>query len=164
MSSRSVPVMWVASAPLSLVLILFFFEQKTAYEMRIIDWSSDVCSSDLMTYQFHVANGKLSGLLFQRSCDLGLGFAFNVFSAALLIRMLAQQCDMEAGELVWNGGDVHLYLNHAVLVEEQLSRIPCGAPTLHLARRPTSIFDYRIEDFEVRNYHPQSHIPAPVAV
>src|SRR3546814_6694362 len=74
--------------------------------------------------------------------------------------MLAQQCDMEAGELVWNGGDVHLYLNHAVLVEEQLSRIPCGAPTLHLARRPTSLFDYRIEDFEVRNYHPQSHIPA----
>src|SRR3546814_4736068 len=99
--------------------------------MRISDWSSDVCSSDLlvetirtnpgsrrllftgwnvdeldqmalppchMTYQFHVANGKLSGLLFQRSCDLGLGFAFNVFSAALLIRMLAQQCDMERSE------------------------------------------------------------------
>src|SRR3546814_17065058 len=98
-----------------------------------------------MTYHFHVPNGRLSGLLSQRSCDLGLGFAFNVFSAALLIRMLAQQCDMEAGELVWNGGDVHLYLNQAVLVEEQLSRIPRGAPKLHLASRPLSIFDYRID-------------------
>src|SRR3546814_19441337 len=99
-----------------------------------------------MTYQFHVANGKLSGLLFQRSCDLGLGFAFNVFSAALLIRMLAQQCDMEEGELVWNGGDVHLYLNPAVLVEEQLSRIPCGAPTIHLARRAPSHFASRTKN------------------
>lgn len=117
-----------------------------------------------MTYQFHVANGKLSGLLFQRSCDLALGVPFNIFSAALLIRMLAQQCDLEPGELVWNGGDVHLYLNHAELVEAQLKRMPTGAPTLHLLRRPDSIFDYRIEDFEVRDYAPQGHIAAPVAV
>src|SRR3546814_19573988 len=92
-----------------------------------------------MTYQFHVANGKLSGLLFQRSCDLGLGFAFNVFSAALLIHMLAQKCDMEAEELAWNVGDVHLYLNHAVLVEEQCSRILCVASTLHPPRPPTPL-------------------------
>ncbi|MCF8708505.1 thymidylate synthase [Rhizorhapis sp. SPR117] len=117
-----------------------------------------------MTYQFHVANGKLSGLLFQRSCDLGLGFAFNIFSTALLTRMLAQQCDLEAGDIIWNGGDVHLYLSHAALVEEQLSRMPSAMPTLHLVRRPPSIFDYRVEDFEVRDYAPQSHISAPVAV
>lgn len=117
-----------------------------------------------MTYQFHVANGKLSGLLFQRSCDLALGVPFNIFSAALLTAMLAQQCDLEPGELVWNGGDVHLYRNHEALVEEQLKRTPAGAPTLHLARRPPSIFEYRIEDFEVQGYAPQEHISAPVAV
>lgn len=117
-----------------------------------------------MTYQFHVANGKLSGLLFQRSCDLALGVPFNIFSAALLTAMLAQQCDLEPGDLVWNGGDVHLYLNHEALVDEQLRRTPAGAPTLHLLRRPDSIFDYRIEDFEVRGYAPQEHIAAAVAV
>jgi thymidylate synthase len=116
------------------------------------------------TYQFHVAGNRLSGLLYQRSCDLGLGFAFNAWSAALLVRMLAQQCDLEPGELVWMGGDVHLYRNHAALVEEQLRRTPAGEPRLHIARRPASIFDYRIEDFTVTDYAPQAHIPAPVAV
>lgn len=117
-----------------------------------------------MTYQFHVSNGKLSGMLFQRSCDLGLGFAFNVFATAMLIRMVADQCGYEPGELVWNGGDVHLYLNHAHLVEEQLARVPQGNPKLRLLRKPDSIFDYRIEDFEVQDYAPQAHIAAPVAV
>lgn len=116
------------------------------------------------TYQFHVADGKLSGLLYQRSCDLGLGFAFNAWSAALFIHMLAQQCDLEPGELIWMGGDVHLYLNHAPLVEEQLRRVPSGSPRLDIVRRPDSIFDYRIEDFVVRDYQPAAHIPAPVAV
>lgn len=116
------------------------------------------------TYQFHVADNRLSGMLHQRSCDLGLGFAFNIWSLALLIRMLAQQCDLEPGEAIWVGGDVHLYLNHAALVEEQLRRVPSGAPKLEIARRPASIFDYRIEDFRVVDYAPQTHIPAPVAV
>ncbi len=116
------------------------------------------------TYQFHVADGKLSGLLYQRSCDLGLGFAFNMWSLALLIRMLAQQCDLEPGEAVWMGGDTHVYLNHAALLQEQLSRIPSGEPKLAILRRPSSIFDYRIEDFAVSGYSPQAHIPAPVAV
>lgn len=116
------------------------------------------------TYQFHVADGVLSCILFQRSCDLGLGFAFNAFSAALLTRMFAAVCGYQAGELIWQGGDVHLYLNHAPLVEEQLSRTPSGAPKLSLLRTPDSIFDFRIEDFEVIDYHPQAHISAPVAV
>jgi thymidylate synthase len=116
------------------------------------------------TYQFHVADGVLSCILFQRSCDLGLGFAFNAFSAALLTRMLAAVCGYQAGELIWQGGDVHVYLNHAPLVEEQLSRTPSGAPQLHLLRTPDSIFDFRSEDFEVVDYHPQAHISAPVAV
>ncbi|TSB04584.1 thymidylate synthase [Sphingorhabdus contaminans] len=116
------------------------------------------------TYQFHVADGVLSCILFQRSCDLGLGFAFNAFSAALLTRMLAAVCGYQAGELIWQGGDVHLYLNHSDLVEEQLSRTPSGAPKLKLLRTPDSIFDFRIEDFEVLDYTPQAHISAPVAV
>lgn len=117
-----------------------------------------------MTYQFHVAGDRLNGLLFQRSCDLGLGFPFNIFGLALITRMLAQQCDLRAGEIVWNGGDVHLYLNHEALVREQLSRRPEGAPKLRILRRPESIFDYRIEDFAVEDYAPQPHIAAPVAV
>ncbi|WP_247594596.1 thymidylate synthase [Sphingopyxis sp. PAMC25046] len=118
-----------------------------------------------MTYQFHVrSDGGLSCLLFQRSCDLGLGFAFNIFEAALLTRMIAEVCDLTAHEVVWSGGDVHLYLNHAELVEAQLQRIPDGAPKLRILRRPSSIFDYRFEDFAVEDYAPQAHISAPVAV
>jgi thymidylate synthase len=116
------------------------------------------------TYQFHVADGRLSCLLYQRSCDLGLGFAFNMWSLALLTRMLAQQCNLEPGEAVWTGGDVHLYLNHAPLVEEQLSRSPSGEARMDILRRPESIFDYRIEDLEVTGYAPQGAISAPVAV
>jgi len=117
-----------------------------------------------MTYQFHVAGGRLSGMLWQRSCDLGLGFAFNAFSAALLIRMLAQQCDLAAGELVWSAGDAHVYLNHAHLVGEQLARPPRGSPRLRIHRRPESIFGYAIEDFAVEDYDPHPAIAAPVAV
>ncbi|WP_420146413.1 thymidylate synthase [Sphingobium sp.] len=117
-----------------------------------------------MTYQFQVSDGRLNGLLFQRSCDLGLGFAFNIFGLSMLTRMLAQQCDLEPGHVVWQGGDVHLYLNHAPLVEEQMARIPSGSPKLRINRKPSTIFDYRIEDFEVTDYAPQAHISAPVAV
>lgn len=117
-----------------------------------------------MTYQFHVADGKLSGLLFQRSADLALGVPFNIFGLTMITRMLAQQCDLEPGEAIWQGGDVHLYLNHAELVEAQLAREPVGAPRLLINRRPPSIFDYSIEDFAVVDYAPQAHIAAPVAV
>lgn len=116
------------------------------------------------SYQFHVAGNRLSCLLYQRSCDVALGLPFNLWGAALFTRMLAQQCDLEPDELVWMGGDVHLYLNHAGLVEEQLSRMPSGSPRLEILRRPPSIFDYAIEDFAVSDYHPQAHIAAPVAV
>ncbi|MES2493088.1 MAG: thymidylate synthase [Pseudomonadota bacterium] len=116
------------------------------------------------TYQFHVAGNRLSGLLYQRSCDLGLGFAFNMWSLALLIRMLAQQTGLEPGEAVWMGGDVHLYLNHGALVEEQLCRTPAGNARLEIVRRPESMFGYQLGDFAVSGYVPQAHIAAPVAV
>ena len=118
------------------------------------------------TYQFHVGadSTQLNCLLYQRSCDVALGLPFNLFGAALLTRMIAQQTDLEPGELVWMGGDTHLYLNHAHLIEEQLTREPCGAPKLEITRRPPSMFDYTIEDFAVSDYTPHPPIKAPVAV
>ena len=116
------------------------------------------------TYQFHVAGDRLNCVLYQRSCDVALGLPFNLWSAALLTRMLAQQADREPGELVWMGGDTHLYLNHVHLIEEQLTRLPQGRPRLEILRRPPTIFDYRIEDFVVRGYTPHPPIQAPVAV
>ena len=116
------------------------------------------------SYQFHVADGRLSCLLYQRSCDVALGLPFNLWGAALFTAMLAQQCDLTPGELVWMGGDVHLYRNHGALVDEQLSRAPSGSPRLTITRRPDTIFGYRIEDFAVSDYQPQAPISAPVAV
>jgi len=116
------------------------------------------------TYQFHVSGDRLSCQLYQRSCDVALGLPFNLFGAALLTRMVAAQSGYEPGELVWTGGDTHLYLNHEHLVREQLAREPSGDPTLALLRQAKSIFDYRIEDFAVRDYAPQGALRAPVAV
>lgn len=116
------------------------------------------------TYQFHVAGDRLNCMLYQRSCDVALGLPFNLWSAALLQRMIAQQVGLDAGELVWLGGDVHLYLNHEHLITEQLSRQPDGGPTLEITRKPETIFDYTIDDFVVHDYAPQPPIKAPVAV
>ncbi|HTN13789.1 MAG TPA: thymidylate synthase [Sphingomonadaceae bacterium] len=120
------------------------------------------------TYQFHVAGqgqgARLNCLLYQRSCDVALGLPFNLWGGALLQRMIAQQVGLEPGEFVWMGGDTHLYLNHADLVCEQLGREPAGEPRLNLLRKPDTIFDYRIEDFEVTGYAPQGAIKAPVAI
>lgn len=116
------------------------------------------------TYQFHVAAGKLNCALYQRSCDVALGLPFNLVGASMLTRMLAAQAGLEPGELVWMGGDTHLYLNHEHLVNEQLSRTPAGAPRMVIGRKPETIFDYRIEDFTVEDYAPQGAIKAPVAV
>jgi thymidylate synthase len=115
-------------------------------------------------YQFHVAGNRLSCQLYQRSCDVALGLPFNLFGAALLTRMVAAQAGYEPGELIWTGGDTHLYLNHAELVTAQLAREPAGEPRLELLRQPESVFDYRFEDFDVRDYAPQGALRAPVAV
>jgi len=117
-----------------------------------------------MVYQYYVANGRLSGLLFQRSADTFLGLGWNLCEAALLIHMLAQQTGLEPGELIWSGGDVHLYLNHVDQAREQLTRDPRPFPTLRLRRKPASIFEYAFDDFELIDYHPHPNIPAKVAV
>ena len=122
-------------------------------------------------FQFYVAPspvagepGKLSCQLYQRSADIFLGVPFNIASYALLTHMVAQQCDLAVGDFVWTGGDCHLYSNHAEQVELQLTREPRPAPTLHIKRRPASIFDYEFDDFEVQGYDPHPAIKAPVAV
>jgi len=118
-----------------------------------------------MVYQFHVnSRGALNCLIFQRSCDLFLGAAFNFTGGASLVHMLAQQAGLTPGELVWMGGDVHIYLNHQDQVREQLGREPQPFPTMRLLRKPGSINDYRIEDFEVTGYAPHPPIHGDVAV
>jgi thymidylate synthase len=115
-------------------------------------------------FQCYVADGRLSLQVYQRSCDIFLGVPFNIASYALLAHILAQQADLKVGELVWTGGDCHLYLNHVEQADTQLARTPNPLPTLALLRRPTDIGDYRIEDFQVLGYEPQPAIRAPVAV
>jgi thymidylate synthase len=115
-------------------------------------------------YQFYVADGKLSCMLTQRSADCFLGVPYNAASVAFLTHMVAQQCNLEAGEIVHSFGDLHLYLNHLEQAKEQLSRAPKSPPKLLIKRRPDSIFDYRFEDFEIMDYAPHPHIPAPIAV
>jgi thymidylate synthase len=115
-------------------------------------------------FQFYVAGGRLSCQLYQRSADVFLGVPFNIASYALLVHMFAQQCDLEPGELIWTGGDTHLYLNHLEQADLQLTRTPFPLPRLVLKRRPGSIFEYAYEDFEFVNYQHHAAIKAPVAV
>lgn len=115
-------------------------------------------------FQFYVADGKLSCLLYQRSCDTFLGLPFNIASYAMLTHMVAQQCDLLVGELVWTGGDVHLYQNHQEQAAIQLSRTPLNPPRLNLKRRPPSIFDFQFEDFEILDYQPHPAIKAPISI
>lgn len=115
-------------------------------------------------FQFYVADGKLSCQLYQRSADIFLGVPFNIASYALLVHMVAQQCDLEVGDFVWTGGDVHLYANHLEQTDLQLSREPLPLAKLNIKRKPDSIFDYKFEDFEIVGYESHAHIKAPVAI
>ena len=115
-------------------------------------------------FQFYVADGKLSCQLYQRSADYFLGVPFNIASYALLTEMFAQQCDLAPGEFVWTGGDVHLYTNHIEQARLQLTREPYPLPKLNIKRKPSSIFDYKFEDFEILNYQSHPSIKAPIAV
>jgi thymidylate synthase len=115
-------------------------------------------------FQFNVAEGRLSCQVYQRSADVFLGVPFNIASYALLTHMLAQQVDLEPGDLIWTGGDCHVYDNHREQVATQLARDPFPYPTLRLRRRPPSAFDYAFEDFEVVGYQHHPAIRAPVAV
>ncbi len=115
-------------------------------------------------FQFYVANGKLSCQLYQRSADTFLGVPFNIASYALLTHMIAQQCDLDVGEFIWSGGDVHLYSNHFEQAKEQLSRSTMDLPQLKIKRKPKDLFSYEYEDFEIEGYEAHPSIKAPIAV
>ncbi len=117
-----------------------------------------------LLFQFYVANKKLSCQLYQRSADSFLGVPFNIASYSLLTHMLAQQCNLDVGEFIWTGGDCHIYSNHLEQVNLQLSREPFPLPTLHLKRKPASLFEYQFEDFEIVGYQAHPHIKGEVAV
>lgn len=117
-----------------------------------------------LLYQFYVANNKLSAQLYIRSSDSFLGLPYNTASLALLVHMLAQQCDLDVGEIIVSTGDSHIYSNHLEQVHTQLAREPRPLPTLHIKRKPASIYDYQFDDFELEGYDPHPPIKAPVAV
>lgn len=115
-------------------------------------------------FQFYVAHGRLSCMFTMRSVDTFLGLPFNIASYALLTHMVAQQCDLGVGELVFSGGDVHVYMNHVPQVQLQLQRSPYPLPTLHLMRKPPSLFEYTAEDIVIRDYICHPRIVAPISV
>lgn len=115
-------------------------------------------------FQFYVSKGELSCQLYQRSADVFLGVPFNIASYALLTLMIAQVCELEVGEFIHTLGDAHLYLNHLEQADEQLSRAPHALPKMHLNPKINNIFDFRYEDFSLRDYISHPRIQAPIAV
>ncbi|UTX51009.1 thymidylate synthase [Candidatus Saccharibacteria bacterium TM7i] len=147
-------------------------EIKTSPESRrlvVTAWNPEFVPTSALPpchvlFQFYVANGRLSCHLYQRSADMFLGVPFNIASYALLTMMIAQQTDLEPGELVMTFGDGHIYSNHFDQVRQQLGNEPRPYPTLRFARKPESISDYDVSDFIVENYESHEHISAPIAV
>ena len=117
-----------------------------------------------MMFQFYVANGKLSCLLYQRSCDMFLGVPFNIASYALLTMMMAQVCGLELGEFVHTLGDTHIYHNHFEQVREQLSREPLDLPQMKINPCVKDINDFVFEDFTLENYNSYGKLEGKVAV
>lgn len=117
-----------------------------------------------LLFQFYVADGRLSCLLYQRSADTFLGVPFNIASYALLTMLVAQVCGLRPGEFIHTTGDTHLYLNHLDQAKEQLQRAPRLLPRMLINPHRKSIFDFEYTDFELVDYNPHPHIPATVAV
>lgn len=152
------------------------YERRTWLEKNDPEWAAKVYGikklSILQVYEAYdelIANSdaptrELSCAYYMRSNDFFLGAPFNIASYALLTHMFAQQLGMAVGELVFNGGDVHLYKNHQEQALKQLGREPRKLPTLKFKRKPNSIYDYTFDDFIIEGYEPDSAIPAPVAI
>ncbi|MCQ2204184.1 MAG: thymidylate synthase [Bacteroidales bacterium] len=115
-------------------------------------------------FQFYVANGKLSCMLYQRSADIFLGVPFNIASYALLTMMIAQVCGLEPGEFIHTLGDAHIYKNHIDQVKEQITREPYPLPKMKINKDVKDINDFKYEDFELVDYQAHPHIKGVVAV
>ncbi len=115
-------------------------------------------------FQFHVADGRLSCQLYQRSADLFLGVPFNIASYALLTCMIAQVTGLKPGDFVHSFGDVHIYSNHLEQVDTQLQRTPRALPTLSLDPSVDDLFNFTESHISVADYEPHPRISAPVAV
>lgn len=115
-------------------------------------------------FQFWVGDGALSCMLNQRSCDVFLGVPFNIVQYSILTRMIAHVCDLEPGEFIWSGGDVHLYNDHVEQARMQLQRKPSDSPKLVLNPDVKDIDSFKFEDFKIVGYDPQPAIPAKVSV
>jgi thymidylate synthase len=145
--------------------------QKTPDSRRLIVSAWNVADIGKMAlppchalFQFYVADGKLSCQLYQRSADVFLGVPFNIASYALLAMMVAQVCGLQYGNFVHTLGDAHIYSNHLDQVNLQLSREPRPLPVMEINPNVTSIFDFKYEDFTLKNYDPHPSIKAPIAV
>lgn len=115
-------------------------------------------------FQFYVADGKLSCQLYQRSADIFLGVPFNIASYALLTMMVAQVCGLQYGDFIHTLGDAHLYNNHIEQAQLQLSRAPKKLPTMEINPEVKNIFDFKFQDFTLKDYDPHPHIKGVVAV
>jgi len=115
-------------------------------------------------FQFYVSNNTLSCQLYQRSCDVFLGLPFNIASYSILIHMIAQQCNLQVGDFLWTGGDVHLYNNHLKLVKTQILRTPRKLPELIILKRASSLFQYSFQDFKVIGYNPHPSIKGEISI
>jgi len=117
-----------------------------------------------MLFQFHVANGRLSCHMYQRSADVFLGVPFNVASYALLTMMMAQVLDLEAGDFIISLGDAHIYLNHLEQVKTQLARDTFPLPVMKINPDRKDLFSFVYEDFELQDYQCHPGIKAPIAI
>lgn len=149
-----------------------FYTQELTVEERLAKWARvfdngvvfDSGHTVEMLDHYNVPKRKLSCQLYQRSADAFLGVPFNIASYALLTHMMAQQCNMAVGDFIWSGGDCHIYSNHKEQVALQLSREPMKLPRLVIKRKPDSIFDYKMGDFEFEDYVHHPAIKADVAI
>ena len=117
-----------------------------------------------MMFQFHVANGRLSCQMYQRSADVFLGVPFNIASYALLTMMMAQVLDFEPGDFIISLGDAHIYLNHLEQVNTQLSRQPFPLPTMKINPDRKDLFGFVFEDFDLQDYQCHAGIKAPISI